>query len=169
MIQFHCIFSISYKHYHILFIIIVFRLGGDKLVSCFFYTVFSKVSVTRCDSSHGGGIMIFHFRLFKSILFLFIEIHYAFSISYNVLTCNVYYYCIWYGFITLFSCFFRRIFTVLSQGISHGMWLLAWEFLLFSSVLPFTYASSFRLLLLQLCNNRCAEALVVKQKFSVGG
>ena len=43
------------------------------------------------------------------------------------------------------------------------------EFMLFSSVLPFAYASSFRLLLSQLCSNRCAEALVVKQKLSVGG
>ena len=38
---------------------------------------------------------------------------------------------------------------------------LAWEFLLFSSVLPFAYASSFRLLLLRLCSNRCAEALAL--------
>ena len=43
------------------------------------------------------------------------------------------------------------------------------RFFLFSSLLPFAYAASFRLLLLQLGNNRCAEALVVKQKFSVGG
>ena len=38
--------------------------------------------------------MIFNFRLFNSILFLLIEIHYTFSISYVVLTCYVYYYCI---------------------------------------------------------------------------
>ena len=36
-------------------------------------------------------------------------------------------------------------------------------------VLLFAYASSFRLLLLRLCNNRCAEALGVYQKFSFGG
>ena len=30
-------------------------------------------------------------------------------------------------------------------------------------VLPFAYASSFRLLLLRLCNNRCAEAIVVNR------
>ena len=30
----------------------------------------------------------------------------------------------------------------------------------FQSVLPFAYASSFRLLLLRLCSNRCAEAIV---------
>ena len=43
------------------------------------------------------------------------------------------------------------------------MWLLAWEFLLFSSVLHFSYASSFRPLLLRLCSNRCAEALLTHQ------
>ena len=56
------------KYYHILFIIIVFRLGSDKL-SPVSSTVFPKGSVTGCDSSLRGGWMIFHFRLFKSILF----------------------------------------------------------------------------------------------------
>ena len=32
---------------------------------------------------------------------------------------------------------------------------------------PFAYASSFWLLLLRLCSNRCAEALTVKIKFSI--
>ena len=35
--------------------------------------------------------MIFDFRLFKSILLVFIEIHYAFPISYIVLSIFVYY------------------------------------------------------------------------------
>ena len=35
--------------------------------------------------------------------------------------------------------FLRRISTVLSQGISHGMRLLAWEFLLFKSILHFAF------------------------------
>ena len=35
--------------------------------------------------------------------------------------------------------FLRRISTVLSQGISHGMWLLAWEFLSIKSVLHFAF------------------------------
>ena len=39
-------------------------------------------------------------------VFLLIEFHCAFSISYRVLTCYIYYYCIWHGFKTLFSCFF---------------------------------------------------------------
>ena len=47
--------------------IIVFRLGSDKL-SPVSSTVFPKGSVTGCDWC-GGGWMIFHFRLFKSILF----------------------------------------------------------------------------------------------------
>ena len=59
--------------------------------------------------------------------------------------------------------FLRRIPTVLSQGISHGMWLLAWEFLLFFSVLPFVYASSFQLLSLRSCSIRYAEALMVNR------
>ena len=68
-------------------------------------TVFPKGSVTGYNSSIGGGWMIFNFRLFKSI-FLLIEFHYAFSISYIVLTCSVYHYCILLGFNTFFSCFF---------------------------------------------------------------
>ena len=33
-------------------------------------------------------------------------------------------------FLNALPLFIRRISTVLSQGISHGMWLRAWEFLL---------------------------------------
>ena len=91
-IEFHCTFSII-KYYHIFFII-VFRLGSDKLLSLVSSTVFPKGSVTGCDSSLRGGWMVFHFRLFKSICFLLIEIHYTFFNSYIVLTCYVYYYCI---------------------------------------------------------------------------
>ena len=55
----------------------------------------------------------------------------------------------------------RRISTILSQGISHGVWLFAWLLLLFFRFCyPFAYGSSFRLLLLRLCSIRCAEALV---------
>ena len=111
--------------------------------SAVYSPVSPKGSATECDSSLEGDWMIFHFRLFKSILFLFIEFHYVFSISYLVLTCYVYYYCMYLiRFYHALFLFLRRISTVLSQGISHGMWLLAWKFLLFSSVLPFEYASS---------------------------
>ena len=53
-IELHCTFSISYK-----------ILAYSSVSS----TVFPKGSVTVCDFSLGGGWMIFHFRLFKSILF----------------------------------------------------------------------------------------------------
>ena len=65
-IEFHCsFFPFLIKYYHILFIIIVFRLGSDKLVSCFFYCLSQGIS----HGMIGGGWMIFHFRLFKSIWF----------------------------------------------------------------------------------------------------
>ena len=59
LIEFHCTFSII-KYYHIFFIIIVFKLGSDKL-SPVSSSVFPKGSVTGCDSSLGGGWMIFNF------------------------------------------------------------------------------------------------------------
>ena len=74
--------------------------------SAVYSTVFSQ------GISHGMWLlawrewMIFHFRLFKSILFCVHLISSCFSISYIVLTCYVYYYCIWFGFNTLFSCSF---------------------------------------------------------------
>ena len=37
------VFSFLIK-YHILYIIIVFRLGSDKLVSCFFYCLSQEIS-----------------------------------------------------------------------------------------------------------------------------
>ena len=81
------------------------------------------------------------------------------------------------GFEHAILLFLRRISTVLSQGISHGMWLLASEFLLIKSVLHFAFLHFLNccsyydyvvicvlrpswLLLLRLCSNRCAEALV---------
>ena len=67
-LNFIVLFSFLIKYYHILFIIIVFRIGSDML-SPVSSTVFPKGSVTGCDSSLGGGWMIFHFRVFKSILF----------------------------------------------------------------------------------------------------
>ena len=67
-IEFHCTFSIFIKYYHILFIILVLDYVVISL-SPVSSTVFPKVAVTGCDSSIGGGWMIFNFRLFKSILF----------------------------------------------------------------------------------------------------
>ena len=62
------LFPFLNKYFKILFII-VFRLGSNKL-SPVSSTVFPKGSVTGCDSSLGGGWMIFHFRVVKSILFV---------------------------------------------------------------------------------------------------
>ena len=42
--EFHCTFTMFYQIYRILFIIIVFRLGSDKLVSCFFYCLSQGIS-----------------------------------------------------------------------------------------------------------------------------
>ena len=60
-IEYHCTFSISYK-------ILPYFVYSDKL-SPVSSSVFPKGSVTGCDSSLGGGWMIFHFGVFKSILF----------------------------------------------------------------------------------------------------
>ena len=66
---------------------------------------------------------------------------------------------IWYGFNI-----------VLSQKISHGMWLLAYEFLLYSTVLPLRmHLYSGYYYYNYVINNRCAEVILGKQKFSVWG
>ena len=67
-LNFIVLFPFLIKYYLILFIIIVFRLSSDNL-SPVSSTVFPKGSVTGCDSSLGGGWMIFHFRVFNSFLF----------------------------------------------------------------------------------------------------
>ena len=46
--------------------------------SAIYSTVFPKLSVTGCDSSLGEGWMIFHFQLFKSILFFVYWISFVF-------------------------------------------------------------------------------------------
>ena len=48
-------------------------------------------SVTGCDSLLGGGWMILHLIVRVLFVFLLIEFRYAYSISYIVLTCYVYY------------------------------------------------------------------------------
>ena len=45
-LNFIVLFLFLIKYYHILFIIIVFRLGSDKLVSCFFYCLSQGISHT---------------------------------------------------------------------------------------------------------------------------
>ena len=67
------LFLFLIKYFHIMFIIIVFKLGSD---SCSVSSTFSpNTAVTIWDSSLGGGCMIFYFRLFKSLYFLLIEFH----------------------------------------------------------------------------------------------
>ena len=57
------------KYYLILFIFIVFRLGSDKLVSCFFYCLSPRSRSRDVTPRLGDGWLIFHFRLFRSFLF----------------------------------------------------------------------------------------------------
>ena len=63
-LNFIVLFPFLIKYYHILFIIIVFRLGSDKL-SPVSSTVFPKGSVTRCDSSLGGRVDDFVFSIIQ--------------------------------------------------------------------------------------------------------
>ena len=135
--EFHCTFSISYK-IQVLFIIIVFGLSSDKL-SPVLSSVFPQGSVTGCDSLLGEGWTIFHFRVFKSILFFAnSNSFYFFQLLHSTnMLCLLLLYLIMFQNAHLL--FLRRIFTVLSQEISHGMWLLAWEFLLIKSVLQFAF------------------------------
>ena len=73
-------------------------------------TVFPKESVKACDASFGGGWMIFHFRLFKSILFF---LNWISSFFFHLLHCtNLMCLLLLYillGFNTLFSCFFSSL------------------------------------------------------------
>ena len=86
----------------------------------------------------GGWFFIFEYS--SPFCFLLIEIHYTFSNSYIVLTCYIYYYCIWWGFKTLFSCFFAGFLLFSPKGLVTGCdSSLAWEFLLFKSVLHFAF------------------------------
>ena len=111
------------------------------MISClqFLLLFFPKGPVMGCDSSLGGGWMIFHFQVFKSILFFvnwnslyFFQLLYSTNMLCLLLLCLI-------GFQNNLLLFLRWIYTVLSQGISHGMWLLAWEFLLIKSVLHFAF------------------------------
>ena len=156
LIEFHCTFFISYEIFHIMFIITAFRLASKILVCCLFYSLPRDQSRDVTPRLEEGG-WFFIFDCWSPFCFLLIVFfpsliycwHVMFIIAFHLV-------------LTRSSLLFlRRISTVLSQGISHGMWLLAWEFLLFTSVLSFEYASSFRLLLLRLYSNGCAKALFV--------
>ena len=90
-------------------------------------TVFPKWSVTGCDSSLGGGWMIFHFRLFNFFFVNSISLC-VFSICYIVLTCYVYYYCIWLSFNTLFSCFLALFLLFSPKGSVTGRYSMLGSF-----------------------------------------
>ena len=121
--------------------------------------------------------MIFHYRLYNSNMFsviwfsllffhfMFFFIWFFFHLIFS--TCYVYcYYCIWFSYNTLFSCFFAGFYCSLpsDQSLDVTLRLGVFVILLFT-VLPFGYGSAFWLLLLRLCSNRCAEALVVYRFF----
>ena len=130
-------------------------------------TVFSKGSVTGCDSSLGGGGMIFHFRLSKSIL-LFVNWNslcfFYLIYSANMLCLLLLYFIRFYH--ALLSVSSQDFYCSLPKDQSRDVTPRLGVFVILQCTL-FAYASSFRLLLLRLCNNRCAEALVVKLKFSI--
>ena len=76
-----------------MFIIIVFKLDSDKLFSCFF-TGF-LMSLPRGVTPRLGRVDDFSlFDYASPFCCLLIEFNYHFFVSYLVLTCYVYYYCI---------------------------------------------------------------------------
>ena len=96
-----------------MFIIIAFSVGSDELVCCLFYCLSQGMS--RDVTPRWGRVDDFSLSIVEVLLFLLIEFQYVlFFISYTN-TLYLLLYC------TLLSCFFTRISTVLSQGISHGM------------------------------------------------
>ena len=94
-----------------MFVIIVFRLGSDKLVFWLFYCLSQGIMSRYVTRRLRDGGLFFIFDYSSPFCFLLIQFHYALSISYIVLTCYVYYYyrryCSWLGFDKLFSCFFE--------------------------------------------------------------
>ena len=87
-----------------MFIIIVFRLGSD--VSCFFYCFSQRILSPDVTPRLGKGGWFFIAIIQVHFVFCWLNFIMFFSISCTVLTCYVYYCCIWLGFNTLFSCFF---------------------------------------------------------------
>ena len=68
-IEFHVLFSFFIKYYHILFIILVFRFGCDKIVSCFFYCL----SQVICH-----GMRLLACGRVDDFSFLIIPVHFVF-------------------------------------------------------------------------------------------
>ena len=119
LISFHrikTIVCIEYKHsckiHVLLFILYYYIFVFNYLIDMFYYR---------------GGWMFSSFFDWTPFNFFLIIFYYTLSISYMVLTCNVYYYCTWLGFDMLFFAGFRlfspkvclsRILSVLSQSMS---------------------------------------------------
>ena len=116
-------FSISHKIFIIkyLLIIIVFKLGSDQLVSCWFYCLSPRDQSQDVTPRLGEGGWFFIFDYSSPFCFLVIEIHYTFSISYIVLTSYAYYYVSYLiRFNTLFSCFFAGFLLFSAKGSVTG-------------------------------------------------
>ena len=99
--------------------------------------------------------------------FLFTKFHCAFSISYILLVCYVYYYYYyyyysWFDFNTLFFCFFADSYCSLPRDQSRDVTPRLGVAIILLCTSFRIHAYSFRVLLLQLCSNSCAEALLVK-------
>ena len=143
----------------IMFIIIVFRLGSDTFV--YFYCL-SKGSVTGCDSSRREGGWFFIFDCSSSFFFwklnfiiIFPSLIWCYHVMFiiiafdKVLTCSS----------TVSS---QDFYGSLPRGQSRNVTPRLGVFVILQYSSFRIHASSFRLLVLRLCNNRCAEALVVK-------
>ena len=91
-----------------MFIIIVFRLGSDKLCVLFILLSFPRDQSRDVSPRLGESGWFFIFGCSSVLFIMLINFHYNFfsPISSIVLTCYVYYYRIWLGFNMLFSCFF---------------------------------------------------------------
>ena len=133
-----------------MFIIIVFRLGSDKLICCLFYSLSQGIS-------HGmwlwsmwllawGRVDDFSFSIVQ--FHFFCRLNFIFFISCIVVICHVYYCCIWLGFNTLFCCFFAGFILFSPKGSVTGCNSL--QLSVFVILQMYAYPSSFRLLLLWL-------------------
>ena len=77
-LNFIVLFLFLIKYYHILFIIIIFRLGSDKLVSCFFYCLSPRDQSRDVTPRLREGGLFFIFYYSSPFCFLLIEIHCTF-------------------------------------------------------------------------------------------
>ena len=173
-LNFIVLFQLSIKYCHMLFLLLLYLDSVVVSWSQLSSTDFPQGISQGCDSSLWGGWLIFHFRLFKSIFgeelnssMLFLSLIQYQHVMFIIIVCD-------YVLIRNFSCFFARflLYPTLARDQSRdvtarlGIFILQCTSSLFSSVL---HLHSGYYILAQLFNNTRAEALVVKQKFTVGG